>query len=270
MCPCAWLIVEVSKDRRSGMIRHIEWLDEETILKAQAGDAEAREKVIENFEPLIESIASSYFNSIHMDSAVGREDLVQEGYFGLLNAMDTFDYSKGRNYKNYFEYAIRTAMRLELSNNSRAIRIPRFMLDRIRKIESTISELKEEGEDTCIGNIARRTGLKEKDVKTALDAYGHQNILSLDMKAYDDDDESSLSDFIECREIVGYEDRILLEKLDKAIEALPEEERSIIEALYGFSGKPVSVNKLAGRFGESRTKMNNRIRGIHQGLAAAI
>ena len=252
------------------MVRRIEWLDEETILKAQAGDADSREKVIENFEPLIESIASSYFNSIHMDSAVGREDLVQEGYFGLLNAMETFDYSKGRNYKNYFEYAIRTAMRLELSNNSRAIRIPRFMLERIRKIENTIAILEREGEDTGISSIARRSGLKERDVKTALDAYGHQNILSLDMKAYDDDDEASLSDFIECRELVGYEDRILLEKLNEAIDALPDDERSIIEALYGFSGKPVSVSSLACQFGESRTRMNNRIRGIYQDLAAAI
>ena len=252
------------------MIRHIEWLDEETILKAQAGEAEARERVIENFEPLIESIASSYINSIHMDSAVGRDDLVQEGYFGLLNAMDSFDYSKGRNYKGYFEYAIRTAMRLELSNNSRAIRIPRFMLERIRKIEGAIDRLEKEGREASIGNIALCTGLKDRDVKTALDAYGHQNILSLDMKAYDDDDEASLTDFIECREIVSYEDRILLDKLDKALKSLPEDERSIIEALYGFSGKPVSVSKLAGQYGESRTRMNNRIRGIQQDLAAAI
>lgn len=245
------------------------WLDQETIMKAKNGDMCARTRICKNFNNLIYKIACEYRN-IPMDSVMGLDDLVQEGYLGLFSALDRFDYSQGRDYSKYFEYGIRTAMREALSKYSRTVRIPRYMLERIRKIEKAVEDLREKGEATDSEAIASYIGISEKDVKFALEVFGTQNIISLDSKTVEDDDESSsLLDLIECRTLHDVDESALLERLHKAIENLGTEDRYIIEAVCGFRGKPVSATALGKEFGCSRTAMNRRIDGIWEDLAEA-
>ena len=245
------------------------WLDQETIMKAKDGDMCARTRVCRNFNNLIYKIAGEYRN-FPMDSVMGLEDLVQEGFYGLFSALERFDYSQGRDYSKYFEYGIRTAMRDALSKYSRTVRIPRYMLERIRKIERASEDLRERGENAGTAELAEYIGISEKEVKFALEVFGTQNIISLDSKTVEDDEESSsLLDLIECRTLHDVDESALLERLHKAIENLDTDDRYIIESVCGFRGKPLSATVLGKEFGCSRTAMNRRINGIWEDLASA-
>jgi len=87
---------------------------------ARAGDRRARERVVEHYLPVVRSVAFRYH-----DLGLGLDDLVQEGSLGLLEAIQRFDPSRGRDFESFARFRIRRSIRSALTEQSRLIRLPK-------------------------------------------------------------------------------------------------------------------------------------------------
>ena len=94
-------------------------------------------------------------------------DLVQEGSLGLIKAAEKFDYSKNFKFSTYATWWIKQTIIRAISNNSRTIRIPVHMADKIRKYKKVYTTLSFElGHEPSDQDIAERMGLSVRKLST--------------------------------------------------------------------------------------------------------
>ena len=115
--------------------------DEEIILTraVQAGDMNARARLIESNMRLVINIAKAYRNR-----SMPLEDLIQEGAVGLMQAAERFDPDKGFRFSTYATHWIRQAIGCAIDNKSKAIRLPAHVTQSLRKIEKEKERLSRE------------------------------------------------------------------------------------------------------------------------------
>ena len=95
----------------------------ELILRAKNGDVYSRNKLIENNIPLIQKIATKSITS----TSLSNSDLVQEGIFGLVVAIEKFNPSLGFKFATYATWWIKQAMFKAISEQSYAVNIPVYI-----------------------------------------------------------------------------------------------------------------------------------------------
>jgi len=104
--------------------------------KIEAGDQEARRKLIESNLRLVVKIAKGFATS-----DVAFLDLVQEGNLGLLKAASKYDYRKNVRFSTYASWWIKQTITRALSNKRRSIRLPHRKEDSLRKIQQSFNVL---------------------------------------------------------------------------------------------------------------------------------
>jgi RNA polymerase primary sigma factor len=151
--------------------------EEEAMLTraVQAGDVQARQKLIESNMRLVINIAKTYRNRSYP-----LEDLIQEGAIGLMQAAERFDPDKGFRFSTYATHWIRQAIGRAIDNKSKAIRLPAHVSQSLRKVEKERLRLSRElGYDPSPEQIAAAMGISAKKLLTLLQSS--QELLSLDM-----------------------------------------------------------------------------------------
>jgi RNA polymerase primary sigma factor len=115
-------------------------LEEEEKLAARIkkGDKEAREHMIKANLRLVVKIARDYENY-----GLSLLDLISEGNIGLMKAVDRFDPSKGGKFSTYGSWWIKQAVKRALGNQSRTIRVPLNILDKVSKVKRVANKLQE-------------------------------------------------------------------------------------------------------------------------------
>src|ERR1700734_4021017 len=104
--------------------------------RVAAGDAEARQQMIAANLRLVVHWARRY-----QDRGVDFADLVQEGTFGLMRAVDKFDWRRGFRFSTYATWWIRQALQRAVQQQSGTIRVPMEVGEHIQRLELTKSEL---------------------------------------------------------------------------------------------------------------------------------
>src|SRR5437868_10303563 len=112
--------------------------------KIKKGDHVARERMINANLRLVVTIARDYMNL-----GLPLLDLISEGNIGLIKAVERFDPAKGAKLSTYAMWWIKQSIKRALGNQSKTIRLPVHLVDKISKMRRTAMQLTEIGRASC-------------------------------------------------------------------------------------------------------------------------
>jgi RNA polymerase primary sigma factor len=229
--------------------------DEELELarRIERGDLAAKETMVKSNLRLVVSIAKHY-----QGQSLPLIDLIQEGMFGLIRAVEKFDWRRGLKFSTYATPWVRQAIERGIAYKARTIRIPVHVLQRERKIGRVTPELAAKlGRDPTDEELADTVELPVQHVHEVREAA--RAVTSLD-KPVGETDEATLADLCPSEaaepadEISEHERERLVQRV---VSELPEREREIVSLRYGLAGErqPHSVEQVVRRLGVSRAEV---------------
>jgi RNA polymerase primary sigma factor len=222
--------------------------------RIERGDAAAKERMINSNLRLVIFIAKRY-----QSQNLPLGDLIQEGVIGLNRAVEKFDWRRGFKFSTYATWWIRQACQRALSGQSATIRVPTHVHERRVKISGARRRLETKlGREATREELAEATGLSLQHVEEALDAA--EAPVSLN-RPVGSEDEGEFGDLFSdpnaqdpADEAVGSVGR---QEVRRAVAALPESERRVLERRFGFDGEPASLEAIGKELGVSGKRVND-------------
>jgi len=240
--------------REIGRVPLLSGEEEVSLAKAaEKGDLHAKDRLIEANLRLVVSIARKF---------VGRGmpllDLIQEGNFGLMKAVEKFDYRRGYKFSTYATWWIRQAITRAIADQARTIRIPVHMVETINKLTRVQRQLSQELQrDPTAEEIAAEMGMELEKVQHVLKIS--QGTISLETKVGEEED-SILSDFLPDEKNIGPDEaathQLLREQLREVIKTLYPREQKILKMRFGLEdGKSHTLEEVGREFGVTRERI---------------
>ncbi|MFT3991814.1 MAG: RNA polymerase sigma factor RpoD/SigA [Luteolibacter sp.] len=221
--------------------------------RIKQGDNEARSLMIRSNLRLVVKIAQDYANY-----GMPVTDLISEGNIGLMKAVERFDPAKGGKLSTYAAWWIKQSIKRSLANQSKTIRLPVHMVDKIAKMRRISTMLAEAlGREPTDEELADEIGLPRR--KLAMLKQASQRPTSLDAPI----NEGEATEF---GEVIGDEravnpldmlsDKNLHGELDGLLSVLDDRERKIIDERFGLNGKkPMTLEEVGREFGVTRERI---------------
>jgi RNA polymerase primary sigma factor len=225
----------------------------ELAAKIKKGDAEARERMIKSNLRLVVTIAYDYANL-----CLPPLDLISEGNIGLTKAVERYDPAQGAKLSTYAMWWIKQSIKRALANQSKMIRLPVHLSDKIAKVRRVSLQMSDElGRAPTDDELAEEVGIAPHKV-ARLKSVGIRPA-SLDAPVGDDDP-------TEFGELVGDDkaqtpfellrDKNLRGEVDGLIAVLDAREKKIISQRFGLDGgKPKTLEDVGKNFGVTRERI---------------
>ena len=225
----------------------------ELAAKIKKGDTGARERMILSNLRLVVTIAHDY-----VDLGLSLLDLISEGNIGLTKAVERFDPTKGAKLSTYAAWWIKQSIKRALANQSKTIRLPVHLVDKIAKVRRVSLQMSDElgreptdeelGEEIGIasGKVAKLKSLGIRPV--SLDAVvGGEDSAEFSEMIGDEDAETPFE---------SLRDKNLLRQMDGLLDVLDQREKRIISQRFGLNGgKPKTLEDIGKNFGITRERI---------------
>jgi RNA polymerase primary sigma factor len=237
---------------------------EEVLLagRIKKGDKRAREHMIKANLRLVVKIAHDY-------EGLGLPllDLISEGNIGLMKAVERFDPAKGGKLSTYAAWWIKQSIKRALANQSKTIRLPVHLVDKIGRMRRTALKLQEVfGREPTDEELAEELGMSSAKVAMLRTAAIRPTSLEAPIG---DGDSSSVSEVVEDTKTQDpyseLEKKTITSLLGSILEELDPREQAVLRCRFGLDGQQEStLEELGGKWGVTR----ERIRQIQNtGLA---
>ncbi len=221
--------------------------------RIKRGDPEARSHMIRANLRLVVKIAQDYANY-----GLPLLDLISEGNIGLMKAVERFDPNKGGKLSTYAAWWIKQSIKRALANQSKTIRLPVHMVDKISKMRRVAMAMSEElGREPTDDELSEEIGIDR--AKLSQLKVASMRPASLDAPISEDDstefgeivgDESAQTPF----EMLSHKN--MHGQLDGLLTVLDERERKIIDARFGLAGqKARTLEEVGQEFGVTRERI---------------
>jgi len=222
--------------------------------RIKRGDKSARDHMIKANLRLVVKIAYDYHQM-----GLPLMDLISEGNLGLIKAVERFDPAKGGKLSTYAAWWIKQSMKRALANQSKTIRLPVHLVDKISRMRKMIAKLTDElGREPENEEIAAE--LQIPTAKVALLKTVSVRPASLDAPVGEDSDSSTLGDLVGDEAAVspyeGLGDKNLKEDLNTMVNSLDPREASIIRLRFGLDGeKELTLEEVGRKFKVTRERI---------------
>ena len=229
--------------------------DEEIQLAARIkkGDKKAREHMIKANLRLVVKIARDY-------EGIGLPllDLISEGNIGLMKAVERFDPSKGGKLSTYGSWWIKQSIKRALANQSKTIRLPVHLVDKISKMRRTAMKLQEMlGHEPSDEELADEMGMTAARVRQMRMAAVRPASLDAPIG---DDDSNNFADVVEDENATSpyenLEDKTVTGMLQEMVQHLDNREATILRYRFGLDGgTEKTLEEVGEKFGVTRERV---------------
>ncbi|MGC9337686.1 MAG: sigma-70 family RNA polymerase sigma factor [Candidatus Cloacimonadia bacterium] len=245
--------------------------ERELIKRAQAGDQEAMNKLIESNLKFVVKVASKF-----QGQGLSLSELISEGNLGLIKAIKRFDLSRNTKLITYAVWWIQQAIQSAILEKNKLIRIPAKTVSTIGKLEEARRKHRtEKGNELPVKEIAKKMDIKEKKARELLqqtpevisldEIYGETDALSR-MQIQKVGETGTASEELDTHKI--YRRKRLKEKINKKFAELSPRDAHIIKEYFGFGENDKGKNfaQIARELGLSRERVRQIFKQIIEDL----